>query len=212
MRIGMKRYKAPFLGFCFNSPPVAEDKSLHVAEMFQKVVAAVPATLSQSVRSSDVLGRLTIEKAKEKTVVLYVDAPVPERIWPPEKFAEIANFASERLGAAVIVIASSERAELASRIKTAVRNREKLKVFTDLDLKQLAATIASGHLLVSNDTGPMHIGPAVGVPTVGLFSVGYPEHFRPIGEHDRFLRGNPIQAIETSDVMKVIGEVWDYCC
>ena len=212
MRIGMKRYKAPFLGFCFNSPPVAEDKSLHVAEMFQKVVAAVPATLSQSVRSRDILGRLTIEKAKEKTVVLYVDAPVPERIWPPEKFAEIANFASERLGAAVIVIASSERAELASRIKTAVRNREKLKVFTDLDLQQLAATIASGHLLVSNDTGPMHIGPAVGVPTVGLFSVGYPEHFRPIGEHDRFLRGNPIQAIETSDVVKVIGEIWDYCC
>ena len=224
MRIGMKRYKAPFLDFCFNSPPVLEDKSLHVAEMFQKVVAAVPATNleaaryracalpSQSVRSPDVLGRLTIEKAKEKTVVLYVDAPVPERIWPPEKFAEIANFASERLGVAVIVISSSEHAELASRIKTAVRNREKLKVFTDLDLQQLAATIASGHLLVSNDTGPMHIGPAVGVPTVGLFSVGYPEHFRPIGEHDRFLRGNPIQAIKTSEVVKVIEEIWDYCC
>jgi heptosyltransferase-2 len=137
---------------------------------------------------------------------------VPERTWPPEKFAEIADFASERLGAAVIVISSSERAELASRIKAAVRNREKLKVFTDLDLKQLTATIASGHLLVSNDTGPMHIGPAVGVPTVGLFSVGYPEHFRPTGEQDRFLRGNPIQAIETSDVAKVIGEIWDYCC
>jgi lipopolysaccharide heptosyltransferase I len=214
VRIGMKRYKAPFLGFCFNSPPVIEDKSLHVAEMFQKVVAAVPAKsgFSQPDRSRGVLGRLSIEKAREKTVVLYVDAPVPERIWPPEKFAEIADFASERLGAAVIVISSSERAELTSRIKTAVRNREKLKVFTDLDLKQLSATIASGHLLVSNDTGPMHIGPAVGVPTVGLFSVGYPEHFRPTGEHDRFLRGNPIQAIETSDVVKVIGEIWDYCC
>jgi ADP-heptose:LPS heptosyltransferase len=214
MRIGMKRYQAPFLGFCFNSPPVLEDKSLHVAEMFQKVVAAVPArsALSPPDLSGGVLGRLTIEKAREKTVVLYVDAPVPERTWPPERFAEIADFASERLGAAVIVISSSERAELASRIKAAVRNREKLKVFTDLDLKQLTATIASGHLLVSNDTGPMHIGPAVGVPTVGLFSVGYPEHFRPTGEHDRFLRGNPIQAIETSDVAKVIGEMWDYCC
>jgi ADP-heptose:LPS heptosyltransferase len=214
IRIGMKRYEAPFLGFCFNSPPVIEDKSLHVAEMFQKVVAAVPATsdLSQTDLSGGVLGRLTIEKAKEKTVVLYVDAPVPERTWPPEKFAEIADFASERLGAAVIVISSSERAELASRIKAAVRNREKLKVFTDLDLKQLTATIASGHLLVSNDTGPMHIGPAVGVPTVGLFSVGYPEHFRPTGEHDRFLRKNPIEAIETRDVAKVIGEIWDYCC
>src|SRR5262249_62380752 len=41
VRIGMKRYRAPYLNFCFNRPPIAEDKSLHVAEMFQKVVETV---------------------------------------------------------------------------------------------------------------------------------------------------------------------------
>jgi ADP-heptose:LPS heptosyltransferase len=58
----------------------------------------------------------------------------------------------------------------------------------------------------------MHIGPAVGVPTIGLFSVGYPEHFKPTGKHDRFLRGNPIEVIEARNVVKVIEEIWDYCC
>src|SRR5262245_4652969 len=37
-RMGMKRFKAPYLSFCFNQPPVLEDKSLHVAEMFRLVV------------------------------------------------------------------------------------------------------------------------------------------------------------------------------
>jgi len=214
MRIGMKRYEAPFLGFCFNLPPVLEDKSLHVAEMFQKVAAAIPPATASPERSPSqgVLGRLNIDKAKEKTVVLYVDAPVPERIWPPQRFAEIADFVIEKLDAAVTVISSSERTDLTSRIKASSRNRDKVTVFSNLDLRELVTTIASGHLLVSNDTGPMHIGPAVGVPTIGLFSVGYPEHFRPTGTHDRILQGNPIETIETRSVVKLIEEIWDYCC
>jgi heptosyltransferase-2 len=214
MRIAMKRFKAPFLDFCFNLPPVLEDKSLHVAEMFQKVAAAIPpaSASTEIVQVQSVLGRLNIDKTKEKTVVLYVDAPVPERIWPPERFAEVADFVIEKLGAVVTVISSSDRKELGSRIKAASRNRDKVTVFSNLDLRELVSTIASGHLLVSNDTGPMHIGPAVGVPTIGLFSVGYPEHFKPTGKHDRFLRGNPIEAIEAQNVMKVIEEIWDYCC
>src|SRR5207249_11075465 len=41
VRIGMKRYKAPYLNFCFNRPPVIEDKSLHVAAMFEKAVETI---------------------------------------------------------------------------------------------------------------------------------------------------------------------------
>jgi ADP-heptose:LPS heptosyltransferase len=63
-------------------------------------------------------------------------------------------------------------------------------------------------LLISNDTGPMHIGPAIGVRTLGLFSVGYPEHFRPIGPADRFLRGNPIDTICVEEVIKTVEEMW----
>ena len=36
-------------------------------------------------------------------------------------------------------------------------------------------------LLVSNDTGIMHLGAAIGVPTVGLFGPNTPRHWAPIG-------------------------------
>ncbi len=216
VRIGMKRDRAAYLSFCFNRPPVLEDKSLHVAEMFQKIVDAVAESEHELKPRDYILGRkhylepvvASFSQRQVRTVVLFVDAPVPERRWPPEHFAAVADFVIEHLHAAVIVISSKENSELADRVWKGSRNPATLSIFTDLTLSQLASVIASAHLLVSNDTGPMHIGPAFGVPTLGLFSVGYPEHFRPIGSHDRFLRANPIEGIKVQDVIKTVAEMW----
>ena len=141
-------------------------------------------------------------------VAFYIDAPVTERIWPPERFAAVADFAIERWAALPLVIASQQRPDLVERVKQASRNPNELRVFSDLTVPQVAALIASARVFISNDTGPMHIGPALGVRTLGLFSVGYPEHFRPIGPKDTFLKGNPIEKIETADVIAIAKEMW----
>jgi ADP-heptose:LPS heptosyltransferase len=209
LRVGMKRHKAPYWGFCFNSSPVDEDKGLHVAAMFQKVVDSLPSGVTTKASSSTgVLGRVLLEKAESPTVALYVDAPVPERTWPPERFAEVADYAIEKLQAAVAVISGKQKAELAARVRAASRNPDRLSILTELDIPQLVRSIGSASLLISNDTGPMHIGPAVGVPTLGLFSVGYPEHFRPIGTGDKFLRANPIQEIRVQAVIEMMEQMW----
>ena len=201
VRMGMKRHHAPFLGFCFNRPSVLEDKNIHVAEMFLRVVAG------RASGSPSLLVARSDKSAKPK-LVLYVDAPVPERIWPPERFAEVADAAVEKYGAAVHVISGTDGAELPRRVQEASRHCDRLSISTDLTLPQLAEAIASARLLISNDTGPMHLGPALGVPTLGLFSVGYPGHFRPIGPNDRFLRANPIDKIEAKEVIETLAEMW----
>jgi heptosyltransferase I len=213
-RIAMKRHNAPYLRFCFNRPPVLEDKALHVAEMFQKVVAGIPSASGRGWREvpgegGQETGLLRgAPKAANPTLVLYVDAPVPERIWPAERFAQVADFAIQQLGANVIVISSPERRGLAIQVQKASRNPDRLEVLADLTLPQLAAAISSAHLLISNDTGPMHLGPALGVQTLGLFSVGYPEHFRPYGPNDKFLRANPIERIDVRSVIAELNAMW----
>ena len=209
VRIGLKRYKAPYWEFCFNRSPVSEDKTLHVAEMFQKVVAGIPSSAPVGVtRPHATLTRIVAEKETTPTLALYIDAPVPDRIWPPEYFAEVADFAVEKLGAGVVVLSSKQGFELADRVQKASRYADRLSLSTDLTLPELAKVIASARLLISNDTGPMHIGPAVGVRTLGLFSVGFPEHFRPIGNGDRFLRAIPIERIRVDEVVEVMEEMW----
>lgn len=205
-RVGMKRYGAPYWGFCFNRPPVLEDKSLHVAEMFRRVVEEVIG--GPALPGGQILALPKPNGLQEPSVALYVDAPVPERIWPPELFAMVADFVIEKIGAAAVVISGKDGSGLVERVRNASRNPNRLSLHTDVTIPQLAALIASSRLLISNDTGPMHIGPAVGVPTLGLFSVGYPEHFRPIGPNDRFLRANPIEKIQVSQVIEAVGEMW----
>lgn len=212
VRVGMKRENAPYLSFCFNRPPVVEDKSLHVAEMFRRVV--------QSIVNEPLCGvsRLVIPEnlrtwagqrlPGSPKIALYPDAPVEDRAWQPERFAEVADFAVERLGASVLVLSGEAGSELAARVQKASRNPDRLVCFTDVTIPQLAALIASARLLVSNDTGPMHLGPALGVPTLGLFSVGYPEHFRPTGPRDRFLRANPIEGISVGAVIEAVDQMW----
>src|SRR5206468_11782841 len=107
-----------------------------------------------------------------------------------------------------LVFSGEEGSGLAERVRKESRIPARILTFTSVTIPELAALIASTQLLVSNDTGPMHLGPALGVPTLGLFSVGYPEHFRPTGPADRYLRGNPIQCIEVNEVIAAVGEMW----
>jgi ADP-heptose:LPS heptosyltransferase len=221
VRIGLKRHGAPYLNFCFNRPPILEDKALHVGEMFERVVeCAVGAVCDVELRgqTAPAVQRLVIptelrhwadriEPGRPK-LVLFIDAPVSERIWPPERFAVVADYAVQKMGANPIVITSSEGEGLVRRFRNATENPDRIGFFTNVSLPRLAALIASARVFVSNDTGPMHIGPSAGIPTLGLFSVGYPEHFRPAGPKGRFLRGNPIEKIRTEDVIAVVEEMW----
>jgi ADP-heptose:LPS heptosyltransferase len=214
-RMGMKRFKAPYLSFCFNRPPVLEDKSLHVAEMFRRVVIGIPIP-EQANRET--CGGLVIPPDLQKwarglspakpPIALYVDAPVADRRWPPERFAEVADFAIEKLGAPVLALDGSDGSRLAETVRRESRNPDRIRIITAATIPELVALIASSGLLISNDTGPMHVGPAVGVPTLGLFSVALPQHYHPIGPSDRFLRGNPIREIQTRDVIDTVAQMW----
>ena len=63
---------------------------------------------------------------------------------------------------------------------------------------------------MSNDTGPMHIGPALGVPTIGIFAGGSPNQYRPAGPLDRFIQGNSMEEIEVEAVIDALEEIWKH--
>lgn len=210
-RVGLKRYGRGFLSSCFNMPAVSEDKTIHVADMFLRVVASVTGPCKEAQTGASVLGlpeatRQWVRRAgpPQPFISLYVGAPVAVRRWPAENFALVADFIVEKLGTFVAVLAGEPEEEMATRVQKLCRHPDRVHVFASLALPELVALIASSSLLVSNDTGPMHIGPAFNVPTLGLFSVGYPEHYRPLGSRSRFLQGNPIEDISVQSVERTI--------
>ncbi|HYR43195.1 MAG TPA: glycosyltransferase family 9 protein, partial [Terriglobia bacterium] len=133
VRMGMKRYGSPYLKFCFNRPPILEDKALHVAKMFEKVVEGVvsskpsPNPLPEGeglVIPVELMLWANQIASNRPRLALYVDAPVSERIWPPERFAALADFAIQYLGAKPIVITSKQGQDLVRRVQDASGNAD----------------------------------------------------------------------------------------
>ena len=204
-RLGMQRFDQSYWNWCFNMPPVIEDKAIHVSEMFLRVVRGFASSSGEPSGPALVIPNDAREWGKANLpsapyAALYVEGPVKERIWPRERFMQVAKHFVERLQAPVVVLSNSDQGW--------GNSVEGVSVLFGLSMAQLVAAIGAARMLVSNDTGPMHLGPALGVPTLGIFSVGFPQHFRPAGVHDRFVQGYPIERVKTEEVIEAVNRLW----
>jgi len=103
------------------------------------------------------------------------------RMWPKERFAELADALIEKKKAKVVFIGADYEAELIHEIMDLMRNKA-LSAAGRFSLTESFGLIEECKLYVSNDTGPMHIAAAQGVKTIGLFGPNLPERFGPYGE------------------------------
>jgi len=112
-----------------------------------------------------------------RVVALHAGGTWPAKLWMAERFAELADLASERLGVRVLLTGGAgDRAVIEQVVSHARSSPQPTEV---LALRELAALLAECTAVVSNDAGPMHIAAAVGTPTVGLFGPGQEEIWFP---------------------------------
>lgn len=104
------------------------------------------------------------------TVALHIGATFgTAKRWLPERFAALASELAAG-GASVVLIGSMAERELARQVRMQTANPAGIRNFTgETTLEDLAALLAASDLLVSNDSGPMHLAGAVGTPVVAIF-------------------------------------------
>lgn len=100
-------------------------------------------------------------------VVLQPGATDPRRHWPPERFAAVGDALAGQ-GARIVLNGSADETALTGAVAQAMR-RPVLDLGGRLSLSALSALLARAALVVSNDTGPLHLAQAIGVPTVGIY-------------------------------------------
>ncbi len=221
-RMGLKRSDRAYLPFCFNQEPVLEDKSLHVSEMFSRVVGGLPGAVPWSRplagrwlavpagMAEDFRRRHFGTPLPAPIVAMYVGASVESRRWEPSRFASVADHAASKWGATAVILTGTapEEEAIGRRVVETVAVRERVRVLGGLGIAELAAAIGHCSLLVSNDTGPMHLGPLMGVPTLGIFSRSLPDHYRPIGARDRCIKKDTIHDVTVDEVIATMEEMW----
>jgi heptosyltransferase-2 len=93
----------------------------------------------------------------------------PSKRWPGERFAATAKRLIAEHSAAVLVFGSSKEAELVDKIITEAGTGAVSLTGAFHELRHLAAAISTCALLITNDSGPMHLAAALGVPVVAIF-------------------------------------------
>lgn len=110
-----------------------------------------------------------------------------EKRWPVERFAQVADRLHEELGLPIVIFGGPGDLELAAGIVANMKHRPVVAA-GQLPLAGTAALLERCHLLVTNDTGPMHMAVAMAVPVVSLFGPTSPVKFGPFTTHGVVLR------------------------
>ncbi|MBD2460890.1 lipopolysaccharide heptosyltransferase II [Oscillatoria sp. FACHB-1407] len=129
------------------------------------------------------LAELDIERDRP-WVVIHPGATAPSRRYPPEGFA-IAARQLVQAGVQVIFTGTQPEIELIESIRL-LMEMPSYSLGDRLSLSELTALLSLAPVLISNNTGPVHIAAAVGTPVVDLYALTNPQH-TPWGVPNRVL-------------------------
>jgi ADP-heptose:LPS heptosyltransferase len=108
--------------------------------------------------------------------------------WPPERFADVARRLVETLDATIVLTGSGDDRSLVDSVTRLLPAEHVIDVAGHLDLLTLAAVLERLDLLITGDTGPMHLAVGVNTPVVAVFGPSAPVRYAPRGPSDRVVR------------------------
>lgn len=104
--------------------------------------------------------------------------------WPAERFAQLADRLAQDRNASILLLGSPEEAQLVTDVQRLMTSPV-IQAAGKTSLRGLACLLEQCQVVVTNDSGPMHLAGAVGIPVVALFGPTVPElGFRPQGLRD----------------------------
>jgi heptosyltransferase II len=111
----------------------------------------------------------------------------PAKRWLPERFAEVASSITAQTQAKWLLLGTQQDAApgeiIANLLGDSCVNR-----IAQTNLEQLIAELRPCRLLLTNDTGTMHLASLLGIPTVAIFGSTEPRLTAPVGKDHVILR------------------------
>jgi heptosyltransferase-1 len=115
----------------------------------------------------------------EKYFVLNIGATKKANKWPEDNFSKLAEMIKSRLGIKIVITGGRE--DISSSISIAGKSKDYLiNLAGKTTIPELKEIIAGAELVVSCDTGPMHLAVALNKPVVALFGPSDPLRTGPL--------------------------------
>jgi len=185
-------------GFLFHRPVQHEKKPAHALDEILNIAQAINLeTKDKSLRieASDE-AQQTIQKFLKKKGIkkgdlltgIHPGGYYPTQRWMIGGFAQLADRIVKKYQARIILICGPSEEALADQLKEKMTSPS--IIFSNQSMPSLLGLIQSLHLLVCNNSGPLHMATAVGTPTVSTMGPTLAERWWPQGEEHIVVRKN----------------------
>ena len=127
-----------------------------------------------------VLEEAGIKPDKRKPVVLINPGASygPAKRWPATRFARLASLLQEKRSAQIVVTGASREADIAREMASSMK-RKPVLLSGKTPLRVFLGVLSRARLFITNDSGPMHMANALGVPVIGIFGPTEPDATHP---------------------------------
>jgi heptosyltransferase I len=187
------REKAALL---FSNRRVHVDTSKHVVDQNLQLARAVAPSGSREANWHDYPVPVP---GYENAIVLLPGAGKPNKLWPVERFRELAK----RIGPKALAVWGPGERELADAIGA--------RVAPPTNLRELAWILQKAEVVIGADTGPLHLADALGTKVIGLYAPTDPRRNGPYHQlqHciDRFPTTKWMESIAVEEVMTMLEKV-----
>ena len=169
MTIGMKAPEAEPLDRWVHYGPL-QNRRLQLLEVaaLAGAPAVIPAPeLTVTERDRYEADRVLPHDPDRPLVLIQPGASDPRRCWSPQRFAQVADRLAAA-GARIAINGTEQEAPVVRAVREHMRTPA-IDLTGRLSLSGLCGLLARSALLVSNDTGPLHLALALGTPCVGIY-------------------------------------------
>ncbi len=128
----------------------------------------------------------------KKIVVVHPGASCDSKVWPAERFAEVADRLIDKYGITTVIVGSNEKRDIkyAEVMRKCMFNKA-VSFAGKLTISELASCLRRAAVFITNDSGPAHIACALETPAVVIFGRSLPglspQRWGPIGKDNAVL-------------------------
>ena len=144
-------------------------------------------------------------QGSEPFIAVHPWASNPLKQWPTARYQELVRVLSQ--GLPVVPIGGPEEERLVLQVSPTDHPRV-VDLVGRVSLRQLAELLRQARLLVSNDSGPVHLAAAVGTPTVVLFGASHaaagPRRWGPWGNAHTVIWKRSLEEITVDEVVAAV--------
>ena len=159
------------------------------SQISERLILKVPEKISGDIRV-----KFSLENNQRFVCFLPGAARGDSKRWPAERFSQLArtflaDFAIDKI---LILGAPSERG-LCEQVAQDARDARVVVLAGETNLLELAAVLGGSQLVVSNDSGGMHLSAALGIPVIAIFGETNPDLTGPTGSNSFVLQRSDIK-------------------